>query len=514
MKKIIFVLIFTGVLFLGVSQSAYSQKETKTELQPLKLDILLVLDNSGSMKKNDPQFLTREVVTNFLDSLGENARLGMVIFDQEATLAEPLERVTDPKTKTEFLKSIDDVNYKGQFTNSPAAIERAVYELKTHGRKDAQKVIIFLTDGIVDSGNKTRDLERERWLKEDLTRESKKLGIRIIGIAFTNNADFSLIQTLAIKTDGEYFRAYKAEDIRGVFKNINEIINKPPSTPEVTAVKPKVKAAKPKIETTSTIPPSSQKGDLYLPLVIAGIIAIFVVTALIFVFKRKPKKNIPPETSAPEKNFIPPAELIDVNSIISDKTILLKKNKIKIGRNPDSDLDIVIPKDTVSSLHATIEYKDDYFYLEDQRSTNKTYLNSQEITANQPVKLKSGDIIKFDIFEFKFVLPDQLQAGGTRISVKEPQKSGTVLRPKKSDGLQNEHLPQPEKIKESSEKKPEDQAPDQENKTLVKPGMCPNHPARKATELCPVCKRAYCKQCMTEKDGKYMCVDCAKNLNQ
>ena len=32
------------------------------------LDLLLVLDNSGSMKQNDPQFLTRSVVAEFVNS--------------------------------------------------------------------------------------------------------------------------------------------------------------------------------------------------------------------------------------------------------------------------------------------------------------------------------------------------------------------------------------------------------------------------------------------------------------
>jgi len=502
MKKCMCILIFTGVFFSAMVQPGYGQKGTKTQTQPLKLDIVLVLDNSGSMKQNDPQLLTREVVTNFVNGLGETARLGMVIFDQEAILAEALNHVADPKKKAEFLKSLDNVNYKGQFTNSPAAIERAVYELKTHSRKDAQKVIIFLTDGIVDTGDKGRDLEKEKWLKEDLARESKKAGIRIIGIAFTDKADFLLIQTLAIKTEGEYFRAYKAEDIQGIFKNIYEIITKPPAKPEVKA---------PDSKLVTPISPPGQKQGVPLPLLIAGIIVILGVVILFVVFRGKSKGHIPAGVSASDKLFVPRAELIDVNSVISEKSIVLRKKKMKVGRDPDSDLDIVIPKDTVSGLHATIEYKDDYFYLEDQRSSNKTYLNNKEIKPNQSVKLKSGDSIKFDIFEFKFVLPDQPQAGGTRLVVKAPQESGTVLRPSKKEPDTPQDAPplQSQDIKDSSDKESKDQAPQQEGETKIKPGMCPNHPARKATELCMICKNAFCKQCMTEKDGKEICINCA-----
>ena len=501
MKKFISILIFTGVFFSAMVQLGYAQKGTKTEIEPLKLDIVLVLDNSGSMKHNDPQLLTREVVTNFVNGLGENARLGMVIFDQEAVLAEALGGVTDPKKKAKFLKSLDDVNYKGQFTNSPAAIERAVYELKTHSRKDAQKVIIFLTDGIVDTGDKGQDLEKEKWLKEDLARESKKAGIRIIGIAFTDKADFLLIQTLAIKTDGEYFRAYKAEDIHGIFKNIYDIITKPPTKPEVKTPDSKL--------VTPTLPPA-QKTSIPLPLLIAGIIVILGVVILFIVFRGRSKEGV--KITYDHDKFeprMPQAELIDVNSIISKESIRLVKPNMEIGR--DAKRDITIPEDTVSDFHATIEYKDGYFYLEDQRSTNGTSLNGKKIEPNKPVKLKSGDKIDFDVYEFRFVLPDQGQVGKTKLAVKAPQESGTVLRPSKKEIDKPQDAPplQSGDIKESLNKESKDQALQQESETRIKPGMCPNHPARKATELCMVCKNAFCKQCMTEKDGKEICINCA-----
>ena len=218
-----------SVLLAESEQKAVPQENVTNspdESIVVKPDIILVLDNSGSMKKNDPKFLTREVVSNFVSELGKNARLGMVIFDQEAQLIEPLREVKDPEARSRLMKNLDNVNYKGLFTNSPAGIERAIYELKTNGRNEAQKVIIFLTDGIVDTGDKNQDIEKERWLKEDLAKECEYEKIRIMGIAFTDKADFRLIQTLALKTGGDYFRAYKATDIENVFSKIQDAIRK------------------------------------------------------------------------------------------------------------------------------------------------------------------------------------------------------------------------------------------------------------------------------------------------
>ena len=241
-KKTILGAVFTAfILSLGMGGSRVpvvcaataskvsspAGKIPQAELEQAELDIVFVLDNSGSMRNNDPNFITKEVVTNFLGGLGERSRLGMVIFDETANLVEPLTSLDNAEVRARFLESLDVINFKGKFTNSPAGIERAIYELKTNGRQDTKKIIVFLTDGIVDTGNKSQDLEKENWLKEDLTRESKNAGIRIFGIAFTDNADFRLIQTLAVRTDGEYFRVFEVADLQEVFTKIKRIIAEP-----------------------------------------------------------------------------------------------------------------------------------------------------------------------------------------------------------------------------------------------------------------------------------------------
>jgi len=400
-------------------------KIPQRESQQAELDILFVLDNSGSMRSNDPNFITREVVTNFVSDLGERARLGMVIFDETAELVEPLTSLDNAETRASFLKGLDLIDFKGKFTNSPAGIERAVYELKTNGRPHAEKIIIFLTDGIVDTGNKNQDLEKEKWLKEDLTQESKNAGIRIFGIAFTDKADFRLIQTLALRTEGEYFRVFEVADLQVVFTKIKESIAKPPvATTEISVAESKpvqsiVKEA-PEQKQPQARPMLFGKENTLLFLILAGIVIVLILTVLGFVTRRRKAQtarfvtaNGPTGSIHLAGTPMPQAVLLDVGKAVSLESITLplNKNVLRIGR--DKGNDIVISKETISSFHATIEFKDGYFYLEDLRSTNGTRLNKDKLRHNDPVRLKSGDRIDFSIHEFRFLIPDQTPLGET-----------------------------------------------------------------------------------------------------
>lgn len=333
------------------------------------------------------------MVTNFIKALDDQSRLGMVLFDQKATLVEELAGLTDDTVNARFLENLEKVNYKGKLTDSPAGVERAIYELKTDGRKNARKVIIFLTDGIVDTGDKSKDREKSKWLKEVLTLECQRADIRIFSVGFTDNADFSLIQTLAFKTDGKYYRAYKAEDIATVFKKITEVLTTPAVQTETPIPEPQV-TPEAQLATPSpslTVQPSRNNDDASIkkatpvtpqpkktevqpdataiptprvstPLNDIQIWLLILASVIILLIKGRSAK-IEPQSEGDLKSmpgpvtqtlFFPEAELVDINRTIFDAPMPLMKYSTEIGRLAGRD--IIIEKDTVSGLHATIDF--------------------------------------------------------------------------------------------------------------------------------------------------------------
>jgi pSer/pThr/pTyr-binding forkhead associated (FHA) protein/Mg-chelatase subunit ChlD len=412
---------------LALTIDAHENKTPETIL-----DLVFVIDNSGSMKKNDPKFITPKVVSTFVRQLPKSSQVGIVLFDQKAHLLIPLTLVGDAQAQQGVIDSLKNIDYRGQHTNTPSGIERALYELKTNGRNEAKKGIVFVTDGIVDTGNKQRDLELTQWLKEDITSQSKQMGIRIFAIAFTESADFSLIQALATRTGGEYFRAFEAGEISGVLHQIQtsmtpKIPDLMPDQEPLPVVPVPTEKLQPKPEEkarTAEVPPQqdrpmdqgtvvvTEKDAWGKSIIIALVIITLIAVVIFFLFQNASRKDDAPLQSQKTLN-IPEAWLEDLDQVLGEASqpLALDRERINVGRSKRNDM--IIDEPAISGFHATIEFRNMCFYLEDQRSTNGTTLNDRRLGANDPVRLKSGDSIAFARYRFKFVIADQKPFGDT-----------------------------------------------------------------------------------------------------
>jgi hypothetical protein len=344
--------------------------------------------------------------------------VGIVIFDQTVRLSVPLTKV-NLGSRGDILQSLDEINYRGLFTNSPDAIERAIYELRSNAREDAQKVIVFMTDGIVDTGDAAEDIEKSKWLKDSLASDAADNDIKIFGVAFTEDADFELIQSLAQKTAGEYFRALAAEDLRDVFSKIETIINTPPEpeAPPAPIIAPPVAPAPVEpviIEIPQAPQQVTEEERLRSTIMMASIAVLVVVMLAIFILLvRRSKQGV---AAAPEADT--EAFLNDIHGFTNTASYKLSSKPTMLGRVAGKDMDhldyIVIPESTIGRRHSLIEYKDFAYWIIDQGSINGTYVNDVPVTSE--VRLKHGDKVRLHKFEFEFVMPEMVDAGMTVIS--------------------------------------------------------------------------------------------------
>ncbi len=79
--------------------------------------------------------------------------------------------------------------------------------------------------------------------------------------------------------------------------------------------------------------------------------------------------------------------------------VAINKDKITVGRDPQSDICITHP--SVSSKHALISKESDgEYYVEDLDSTNGTFLNGKRVLSK--TKIKKGDELLFSIYSYTF----------------------------------------------------------------------------------------------------------------
>ena len=435
-------------------------------------DVIVVLDNSGSMRQNDPSFALKGAVNKFFANLPVDTRAGVLIFDQKVSYPVPLAAV-DAAVQAAVTNSLTKVDYRGQYTNIPAAMERAIYELKTTGRKDAAKIVVFMTDGIVDTGNPRVDAEKAKWLRDDLAADAADNGIRIFGIAFTDNADFFLIQSLAKKTSGEYFRALKPADLDGVFAKVEErlgatpsasapaaapVADSVPAAAAVPAVAPQADAclaalpaddreaveqmakaagttaehlctemnstpAGQPVVTPAPTPAAEPESTMGVALVAgSALVLLLAAGVLVFIFLKRRKAapsadpghpHVAPVIAAPAR--VPEAFIKDINGITKEPAVQLSAKPLVIGRVAGTDPDhadyFVVEMPTIGRRHALIRYRDFCFWIADQGSVNGTFLNGVRIEGER--QLKHGDRVRLHKFEFEFSMPEMDGAGHT-----------------------------------------------------------------------------------------------------
>lgn len=85
----------------------------------------------------------------------------------------------------------------------------------------------------------------------------------------------------------------------------------------------------------------------------------------------------------------------------SGREIPVDKENFWIGKE---DVDLQIDKEVISRKHAVLICKGNHFFLSDNGSTNKTYVENREIPAKASVEIFDGTRIKFANEEYEFRL--------------------------------------------------------------------------------------------------------------
>ena len=210
--------IFVGLCLLSLASVTYGATSNKNAK---KADIRLLIDISGSMKKNDPNNLripALQLVTNLLP---KDSDAGVWAFGRYVNMMVPLSKV-DQNWQIKATKTATKINSRGLYTNIGEVLQKSSYGWSKPDPIE-KRSIILLTDGMVDISKdpKVNENERKRILNQILPK-LKSENVAIHTIALSQNADHELLKQLSTQTDGWYQAVNNADELQKVFLKIFE----------------------------------------------------------------------------------------------------------------------------------------------------------------------------------------------------------------------------------------------------------------------------------------------------
>ena len=170
------------------------------------IDLILVIDESNSMRDNDSGDIRVLASRQIASSLFEGDRVGVIGFDSRARL---LSELTDDMDAARA--AISKISISGG-TAMYAGLAMALDEFQNNSRPNSRKIIIALTDG--------EDYPQNPDAYDSIIDEAKNKSVVIYTIGLGNSLNELLLDSIAQKTGGAYFHATLAEEIYQGFEFI------------------------------------------------------------------------------------------------------------------------------------------------------------------------------------------------------------------------------------------------------------------------------------------------------
>ncbi|MFW2372664.1 MAG: vWA domain-containing protein [Gammaproteobacteria bacterium] len=189
------------------------------------------MDSSGSMKKTDPRELRKPAAKLFISLLGDEDRLSVVSFSDNAYPITFLTQLNSERNKNRSLNATERISSKGIYTNIYAAINKGINFLKKSQSLQRDPIIVLMSDGQMDVGDDIQSQVLREQIKTELIPLLQQHKIKIYSIAFTEQSDQTLLQEIADATDGRYALAASDDVLHKVFAKIFEQSKQPNMLP-------------------------------------------------------------------------------------------------------------------------------------------------------------------------------------------------------------------------------------------------------------------------------------------
>lgn len=205
------------VLSLFIPRIAHAE-EIVSEKEPM--EIVFVLDCSGSMKKNDPSKMGLDMVRAFIDTVqNENIRIGYVAYNDDILSCSEPELMAMAEKREALKEEIGGIMYSRD-TDIGLGISYA-YELFSTGN-DTRRIMVLISDGETDlPKGSERTVEQSDKELEQCVSQCKEEGIQVYTVAFGQyDGSKAALEEIAEKIGAESYSAQGPENLINVLYGI------------------------------------------------------------------------------------------------------------------------------------------------------------------------------------------------------------------------------------------------------------------------------------------------------
>ncbi|MNO77120.1 von Willebrand factor type A domain protein [compost metagenome] len=176
-------------------------------------DIVLIIDNSGSMQETDPDDRRYEAAKSLIGQMDSSKQVAVIVFNDQPELIQPFVRVRDEGVKNEVYAAIDALEPTDSGTDIGEALQSTMEQIKGQpGSRGA--MAILLSDGVsaVNTAGVLADYQ------------DRGVAVNTIGLGLSspggNIEGATLLNDIAVLTGGQYYDVEDASNLTFVFQKI------------------------------------------------------------------------------------------------------------------------------------------------------------------------------------------------------------------------------------------------------------------------------------------------------
>ncbi|AIQ11514.1 vWA domain-containing protein [Paenibacillus durus] len=178
-------------------------------LKPVK-DIVMVIDDSGSMEQSDPGNSRYSAARDLVMRMDGDNKVAVLTFSDEATVVQPLTSLAKAGNREQVTSAINTLRTTQGGTNLSGALSEALNVINGDSAAGRGAMVILLSDGV-----SRLDASAELQAYVD-----RGIAVNTIGLSLSDPSGPALLKSIAATTGGQYYDVTDANRLADIFRQI------------------------------------------------------------------------------------------------------------------------------------------------------------------------------------------------------------------------------------------------------------------------------------------------------